>query len=138
MVYISCCLAAQNRVHTAVVMASQQPAIPVTSRQRTQCRSSIRLLRASRPPALENIRRAPLRRHQRSPRSLQCRPAVVAMCINSRAQSHRRWLPSSMLAISGLSLCQGIIHLRQVGSDDIALTLLVRHHEGYQVCKNNY
>ena len=113
MVWLLCDVVAQSRVHTAVVMASRQPATLVTSRPHTQCHSSIRLLLANQRLGQESIRRAPLHHRRLSRHFLRCR---LATSTNSRDQS--RWLPNSMLAIFDLTPCHGITLLRQVNNTD--------------------
>ena len=106
-----CGVVIQNQVHTAVVMASRQPATQVISRPHTQCHSSIRPPQPNQRLDRESIRQEPLHRHQLSRHFLQCRPD---MSISSRDQS--RWLLNSMLAIFDLTRCQGITHHRQVNT----------------------
>jgi len=73
----------QNRIHTAVAMASHQPATLVISHPHTQ-RHSIRLLRPNQRLGPESIRQAPLRHRRLSHHFRQCR---LAMSTSSQDQS---------------------------------------------------
>jgi len=108
---VLCCVVAQNRARTAVVTASRHPATLVINHQHTQSRSSTRLLPANRCLDRQSTSRPPLHPHLRSHHFLRCQ---LVMCINSQAQSHHHWMPSSMLATFGLSHYRGITHLSQV------------------------